>query len=105
MSMQNAIDCFSKVVFEKDAQYCFALSKMTNVIETKEVRKYRMVSSPTEFYEMIARVADLKFKTDPISLPEKILRVLDQVMANANLKVVIPKEYGDINESESDEDY
>ena len=44
LSMEDAINIFSKesdCLFERDALFCFGMSKMTNIIETKDHRKYK----------------------------------------------------------------
>ena len=43
--------------------YCFGMSKMTLVNEVKENKKYMNISF-TEFIELIARVADYRYKDD-----------------------------------------
>ena len=47
----------------KDVTYCYGLSKMTiaNENDEKEAEKY-MQLKPVEFYEMIGRIAYIKFK-------------------------------------------
>ena len=47
---------------EKDALYAYGMSKMPLVKETSENAKYKRIMSNPEFYEMIGRVAEIKFK-------------------------------------------
>ena len=56
-------------MFDKDAMYCYGMSKMTVVDEVKHSKRYDKCEL-TEFCEFIARVADLKYKTaEEYSLP------------------------------------
>ena len=94
----------------KDVTYCYGMSKMTvaNENDEKEAEKY-MKMQPVEFFEMLGRVAHMKFKgseCDDLPLNEKIEFVLDDLFtAVKNLKrkpVVIQEEF---EETASDSDY
>ena len=50
------------IMQEKDALYAYGMSKMPLVKETSENAKYKRIMSNPEFYEMIGRVAEIKFK-------------------------------------------
>ena len=64
MSKKNAIKLMYEWVdiFEKDASYCYGMSKMTVLNEVKQSKKYEKLELP-EFNEYIGRVADLKYKS------------------------------------------
>jgi hypothetical protein len=62
-----------------DAQFCFAMSKMTVVddVDKRELR-YRSMKY-VEFLEYLARAADLRFKGNDVTLYEKIESLLDLI--------------------------
>ena len=92
---------------EKKASYCYGMSKMTVVRETKQAILYDRVEL-SELCEMIVRVADTKFKApDPMAnleLKEKIVRLLEELFVLTGYKVknvsVVEQEI-----SESDDEY
>ena len=92
---------------EKKASYCYGMSKMTVVRETKQAMLYDRVEL-SELCEMIVRVADTKFKApDPMAnleLKEKIVRLLEELFVLTGYKVknvsVVEQEI-----SESDDEY
>ena len=47
---------------EKDATYCYGMSKMTVANENGELASYQRIYF-VEFLEMICRVADVKYKS------------------------------------------
>jgi len=65
MNRKDAMSLFTKdsAVFigEKEAMYCFGMSKMTVVEETRVAKMYDKLEL-CELCEMICRVADTKFK-------------------------------------------
>mmetsp|Transcript_32855 Transcript_32855/g.50226 ORF Transcript_32855/g.50226 Transcript_32855/m.50226 type:complete len:100 (+) Transcript_32855:7203-7502(+) len=66
MSIDDAIRLFMKdtgiLAKDTDVIYCFGMSKMTCVVETKDSdKKYHQLIFP-EFLELIGRVAQFKFK-------------------------------------------
>lgn len=65
MSRKDVINLFTKDsdanMAEKVALYCFGMSKMTVVNETKDSKKYDRIELP-EMCEMICRCAESKFK-------------------------------------------
>jgi hypothetical protein len=107
LSQKHAMALFTKdteLISEKEAQYCFAMSKMTLIQETRDHKKQKQIGSITELYEMIARVAQSKYK-DERPLSEKILDVFTKLFALIGAKVVRPKVVVDEDISASDSDY
>jgi len=88
MSIDDTISLFMKdtglLAQEKDVVYCFGMSKMTCVIETKESDKKYQFLMFSEFLEMVGRVAHYKFCHDEemknIPLPGKIEVILDEIL-------------------------
>lgn len=85
MSAEDAIELFCNEsdcgLTNKEAQYCHAMSKMTNPNENDNSERYTKLQYP-EFLEMIGRVAELKYRgseNEPLPLAEKIETVLDQI--------------------------
>ena len=67
------------MIGEKEALYCFGMSKMTVIEETKTAKTYDKLEL-SEFCEMICRVADTKFKNaNHLSTPQKIEQLLDEL--------------------------
>lgn len=86
MTYQDAQNLFMKDtplnLIEKEAIFCYGLSKMTVVTESDSSWQYKQLKF-VELLEMIGRVAHMKFKgTDMESLPlaKKIEFVLDQIL-------------------------
>ena len=108
LPMADALGIFSKetdLLLEKDALFVYGMSKMPIIKDTSENQKLKIITNITEFYEMIARAAEYKFKDMNISLMEKIGLVLDKILAIVKVKRQDPV-YGDVvDESQSDEDY
>jgi hypothetical protein len=73
---------------------------MPLVAETKDKSKYMRIMSNPEFYEMIGRVADFKYK-DKIhtSLADKIGMILDKILPIAGQKKKNPKSNEIVDES------
>ena len=71
MSRKDAIGLFTKdsgvMIGEKEAMYCFGMSKMTVVEETRKANLYDKLEL-CELCEMICRVADTKFKNANLSI-------------------------------------
>ena len=64
---------------EKEALYCFGMSKMTVVKESVTPKQYDKIEA-TELCEMICRVADTKYKaTTGLSYAQKLELVLDDL--------------------------
>ena len=80
------------MVLEPDAKFAYGMCKMPIVSETKDKSKYLKVMSNHEFYEMIGRVADCKYK-DRMNTPlaEKIGMVLEKILPIAGQKKKNPK--------------
>ena len=73
-------------VFEKDANYCYGMSKMTVLNEVKQSKKYDKLELP-EFNEYIGRIADFKYKDQAdFTLGQKIEFVLDDIFRLINYK-------------------
>ncbi len=89
---------------EKEALYCYGMSKMTVVNELKNATKYDKVEL-AEMCEMICRVADTKFKAATgLTFAQKIELLLDELF------VVTGYTRKDVNvqqeeQSESDDEY
>ena len=83
MNRKDAIALFTKdsgvMIGEKEAMYCFGMSKMTVVEETRKANLYDKLEL-CELCEMICRVADTKFKNAPqLSIAQKIEQLLDEL--------------------------
>ena len=61
---------------EKEAKFCFGMSKMTVKDEVKNHAEYDKLKF-VEFIEFIGRVAHTRYIDDDASLNEKIERILD----------------------------
>lgn len=89
MDLHDCYDLFMRATeilpAEKDIMYCFGMSKMTVVNETKDDNNYNMLQF-SEFLEMIARVAHFKFSSPGqeefknLSLASKIEYILDEIL-------------------------
>ena len=101
--VKEAMEIFTRdadILLEKDALYAYGMSKMPLVKETSENAKYKRIMSNPEFYEMIGRVAEIKFKDQiSLSLAEKIGLVLDKILPIAGLKRKNPKGNEIVDES------
>ncbi len=93
---------------EKEAIYCYGMSKMSVVFEQDNMGQYKVLKL-VELLEMIGRIAHFKFKdnaelNESMSLAQKIEHILDIM-----LKLVgVPRKDVTLNileESESDDDY
>lgn len=107
-SKKDAVALFTKDsrVFlpEKEAIYCYGMSKMTVVKESVTPKQYDKIELP-ELMEMICRVADAKFKSTPgLTLVQKIELILDELFV---LTGYTRKEVSITQEelSESDDEY
>lgn len=109
LEMTEAIEIFSKeseIVTDKEALFCYGMSKMPVTNETKENHLYKRVQKGAEFYELIGRVAELKYKDmSRLLLDKKIGMVLDAILPLIKAETIEPPEDEDIEESCSDEDY
>ena len=103
LPMREALDIFTRdaeMILEKDAVYAYGMANMPLVKETTENAKYKRIMSNPEFYEMIGRVAEIKFKDQiSLSLAEKIGLVLDKILPIAGLKRKNPKGNEIVDES------
>ena len=73
---------------------------MPVVQETKEISKYKRIMSDPEFYEMIGRVADIKYKDKTnLSLSDKVGLVLEKILPIAGQKKKTPKNNEIVDES------
>ena len=111
-TQEAAIGIFCKdtdLLLEKDAEFCFGMSKMINIKDTSNHAFYNQIQVMSEFMEMIARVAEMRVKMDPdianMTLVERIEIVLDRILELVNHKTIIPQGGGDEEQSMSDEDY
>ena len=74
------------LIGEKEAVYCYGMSKMTIENELKLSKKYDKVEL-SELCEMICRVADSKFKDqDKLEFTQKIELLLDELFVVTNYK-------------------
>ena len=107
MAKKDAINLMTRdthvSMFDKDAMYCYGMSKMTVVDEVKHSIRYEKFQL-SEFCEFIARVADIKYKDPEIELPTKIEHILDDIFKLIHFK---RKDIGEEAEevSASDSDY
>lgn len=94
-------------LIEKDAIFCYGVSKMTVTIESEgSSDKYKRLQF-VELLELIGRIADLKYKhsdIDRLPLAKKIEFVIEDVLALIEIK------RKDVNivvddQSESDDEY
>jgi hypothetical protein len=96
------------LALEKDVMYCFGMSKMTCIVETKDAEKFYSQMQFVEFLEMIGRVAKFKYQGDPEfskePLAAKIEIILDQILMTIGIKRKDPEVHQE-DESESDDDY
>ena len=92
---------------DKDATFCYGMSKMTVANESEEATlKYKRLQF-VEFLEMLGRIADLKFKgtdMERMKLTIKMEYVLEDVLAlvgatRKDVNIVVNEE------SESDDEY
>ena len=90
-------------MFDKDAMYCYGMSKMTVVDEVKHSKRYDKCEL-SEFCEFVARVADLKYKSaEEYGLPQKIEFVLDDIFKLTGFKrKEIGAEEDEVSASDSD---
>lgn len=91
-------------VQEKDAIYCFGMSKMTCVVETTGSEKHYYFLKFVEFLELMGRVAHFKFTDSSMSLVTKLENVLDEVLGTMSIKRLDPV-FTVVDESEPDSDY
>ena len=108
MSYKDAISLVTKDtevnILEKDAVFCYGMSKMTVVNEVKTSKRYRQIELP-ELNEFIGRVADLKYRDQSsFTLGQKIEFVLDDIFKLVQFKRV-EKNLEEDEQSESDSDY
>jgi hypothetical protein len=101
--MKEAQEIFwvqTDLVLEQDAKFAYGMCTMPIVSETKDKIKYLKVMSNPEFYEMIGRVADRKYK-DTINTPlaEKVGMVLAKILPIAGQKKKYPKSNELVDES------
>ena len=87
---RQTLDLFCRMsdlkVTDKNAKFCFGMSKMTVKDEVPQHHDYNRLKL-VEFLEMIGRVAYHKFIDDnDVELSEKIERVLDSIFAVYNFK-------------------
>ena len=108
MSKKDAINLVSKDtninLYDKDAMYCYGMSKMTVSDEVKYSKRYEKLEL-SEFCEFVGRVADVKYKEQTeYSLAKKIEFILDDMFKLVNYK---RKEIDDVDDevSASDSDY
>ena len=92
------------LIGEKEATYCFGMSKMTVVRESATPKQYDKIELP-EMCEMICRVADTKFKASTmLTFAQKIELLLDELFAVTGFtrkEVNVTQE----EQSESDDEY
>ena len=111
MDMKDALHFMMKDsalnLIEKDAIFCYGMSKMTVDKEHEKNDLYHKLA-PVEFLEMIGRIADIKFRHTTLGdepLAKRIELVLDDI-----IPVMLECERNEVNihmdeESESDDEY
>ena len=88
---------------EKVALYCFGMSKMTVVSETKESKKYDRIEL-SEMCEMICRCAESKFKGAGLTHAQQIEVILDELFTlTGYTRREVNVQHEEL--SESDDDY
>ena len=110
LEMTEAMEIFTRdsdnFITDKDALFCYGMSKMPVTNETKENILYKKVQKNAEFYDFIGRVAELKYKDmSRLPLDKKIGMVLDAILPLIKAERIDPPEDEDLDESCSDEDY
>jgi len=113
LTKEAAVSIFTRenLLSEKDARFVYGMSKMPIGLETKELasktNSFEKVAATSEFMEMLARAAELKYKEETtLDLAEKIQLLLDRVLTIIGATTVSPSAVEDIHEaSQSDEDY
>ena len=82
---------------EKDAIYCYGMSKMTCVVESVGSDKSYGLMKFSEFLELMGRAAQLKYapasdqpEAAAMSFPQKLEYVLDAVLATKGLQRLDP---------------
>ena len=114
--MRNCTEIFSDALrgidflTEKEAKFCYGMSKMTNVMETdaRDKKLHREIVCLAEFLEFFVRVADCKYKNEAgMTLVEKIICVMQFAfpLCSPPLKPNLPKSTDEESQSESDDDY
>ena len=95
-------------LIDKDAVYCFGMSKMSVILEQDNMWQYKRMQF-VEFLELMGRIAHKKYPDHPdshenLSLAQKIEHVLDSVL---KLVDVTRKDVHTnvVEESESDDEY
>lgn len=103
----NILGLFSKelkeAITEKEALYCFGMSKATVIKETSP--RVHDTLEYAEFLEMIARIAEAKYRSvTTLSLAGKIECMLDELLPIVGTKRKVVRAE-DMERSESDDDY
>lgn len=112
MDQRDAISLFREetnlIHQEADVMYCFGMSKMTCILESKDSERQNSQLQFVEFLEMIGRVAHFKYRGDQdfakTALAVRIELILDEVLATVDVKRKDPEQI-QLDESESDDDY
>ena len=83
MSRKDFLNLFTKdsdvMIGEKEAIYCYGMSKMTVIKESVTPKLFDKVEL-SEFCEMICRVADAKYKSNTtLEIAQKIEKVLEEL--------------------------
>ena len=112
--MNDAITLFDKKcdlkVSRKDILFCYGMSKQTVCGENydNESKHYNRMT-PSEFYEMIGRIAQIKFQAselEELHLSKKIEFVIDEMVGLVpGLQRQEVKADQQFEETESDSDY
>ena len=108
MNKKDYLTCFTKdsnvMIGEKEAIYCFGMSKMTVVKESVTPKQYDKVELP-ELCEMICRIADTKFKAaTTLTFAQKLEVLLDELFVITGYTRK-PVNYTQEEQSESDDEY
>lgn len=94
LTKEDAVSIFASLTGltpEVTALRIFGMSKMTCIMETKEIAKYKTLNNITELIEMIGRAAYEGYKEETgLTLVEKIIKIMDAIFALVDQKTIIP---------------
>ena len=92
MTLEGALDLLvakcDMGLNDRDALYCYGMSKMTIIDENNDHRRYETINF-VEFLEMVCRAADTKFKgseLEGIPLAKKVEHILDDLFTPYNFR-------------------
>ena len=101
-SIRMISNCPGLHLSDKDASLAFAYSKFPVIDEMQDILSVQQFSL-SEFYEFIARIAQIRYSDPQIPLFEKCYRVMLELFKLVGMRPQYPKTQ-DIGDSESDYD-